>query len=233
MKGFDKFLASLLPGVIESGRIKFTTTGVKSAVKGEEGQIILRSELDVKTKLTEEICVPHLSQLQKAYAALDGPKIKIQYEHDIAARLTLSGDNSKVSMFLMDKDLVAWPSLNKEPEYTLILDLPNSTLESLKTNFSLVDGVNTTITSAKKKLSFRIGDEEHENSATTVVPTDIKDEYSMIVRTEFLSSIINNIPANASVTLSSSSSGLTKFTVVLEEDEYSLLTEYFLIAVMQ
>ena len=231
MKGFNEFLTSLLPSQIESGRIKFKKNLVESSLKHEDGSIIVQSNLETTNEaLTGEVCVPHLSQLQKAYKALEEPTIGIQYEHDIAARLTLRGAQSKVSLFLMDPEFVAWPQLTREPDYTLSIELPDSVLASLKTNYSLVDSQRTTISLSGGTLTFKIGEETHENSATTSVPIDIDDEFQMAFKSDVIVAILDSINPDSEVVIHVSDHGLTKFTVVKKTDNYVLTAHYFLVA---
>jgi len=180
--------------------------------------------------LNEEICIPHLSQLQKAYRTLDNPKVSFTYEQDIPSKLALMGNGSRISLFLMDKDFVSWPSLTAEPEYSLSVELTLSSLESMKTNYSLVDGELTNIKLSNSKLTFIVGNEEHENSAKTSMDIDVNDEYEMTIRSEFITAILDTINSDSVVTLNASEHGLIKIVVDLDTEDYKLSTKYFLVA---
>jgi len=232
IKGINEFLTSLLPSTIESGRIRFEDGKVESSLRRDDGQLILMSSLENSDfKEMGEVCVPHLSQLQKTCKALGEPDFSIQKTNDVATKLISKNEGSTISLFLMDPDYVSWPSLAKEPEYVMTIDLPLSTLQSLKTNYSLVSGVTTRIEADGTKLHFIIGDESHEDSAKTTLDLGEEVEWDeIIIKSEFITAILDSIWDRTSVTMHVSDKGLIKVTATTEFDDVKLKTSYFLVA---
>jgi len=231
MKGYDDFLASLLPGLIVSTRIRFGDNKVEASVKEPEtGNLIIVSTLETDCDINEEIGIPDLAKLQKAHKVLNNPKLSIHYEHDTAYRLNLKGQNSKVSMFLADPAFTPWPKSSREPDYSLVVDLPAWAINSMKSNYSLVESTFTRVDARHDGLTFTVGDEAHENSASTTIPTDDGSEYTFQVISAHLSAIINSVGSDASVTLYASEHKMVKFVVTESTDDYSLTTSYYVVA---
>jgi len=231
MKGFNGFVASLLPGAATTAKLGFTNEGVESTVKVFDGNLIVKSRLSAPSNLVGDIAVPSLSSLSKAMKVLGEYDIKLHEQNGTFRKLQLKNPMSNVNLFLMNPDIVKSVDLNKEPEWDITVPVSVESLGAMKSMFTLIDSDVSCINGGDGRLVLSVGNDARSDSDSGIITVD--DSYDghdikLSVSTKILSTIIGSIRGDSVVSMSVFTHGMIKISVVASTDEYTVETDYYI-----